>query len=188
MNLTRSLAATLALFILGLLASGSGGAAPPLRPPRCSDAGSSTVSTGYLTGHQVISVSVPVPTTRNPPPPTWTRYCGQAVALVRLDGATFRIQGGRCSPGAVIDGLAVGLQGATPAAPARSFRLGVRNPRHHAGTFRPHYVSIQLDGRAFAMPEQISTGTVTIGRSLRDGTFALRLRDATRVTGSWACG
>ena len=46
------------------------------------------------------------------------------------------------------------------------------------------YANVQLGG-----PElQIAGGTITIGRSMRDGTFALRLRDATRVTGSWTCG
>ena len=113
----------------------------PVAPPKCSDAGSAAVSTGYLAPHQVLSVSVPAVTTPNPPPPTWTRYCGHAVALVR-----------------------------------------------HAGTFRPYDVSIQLGGRAFDMPEEISGGTVTVGRSLREGTFSFRLRDATRVTGSWSCG
>jgi hypothetical protein len=90
--------------------------------------------------------------------------------------------------GAVLFYLPVGLQGSTPAAPAKWFSLAVSDPRHHAGTFRPFGVSIQLEGQTFGMPEQISTGTVTIGRSLREGTFALRLRDATRVTGSWTCG
>ena len=124
-----------------------------------------------------------------PRPPTWTRYCGRAVALVRLHGATFRIKGGGCTTGAVIDGVVLGLHGDTPAAPAKSFGLGVTNPRHHAGTLRrPYDVSIQLGGLGYDMPEEISRGTVTIGRSLRDGRFAFRLRDATRVTGSWTCG
>ena len=81
-----------------------------------------------------------------------------------------------------------GLHGDTPAAPAKSFGLGMTNPRHHAGTFRRFDVSIQLGGLAYDMPEEISKGTVTVGRSLRDGTFSFRLRDATRVTGSWSCG
>ena len=123
----------------------------------------------------------------NPPPPTWTRYCGRAVALVRLHGAAFRIHGGRCLTGAVIDMLVLGLHGDTPAVPAKSFTMGVTNPRHHAGAFRPWDVSIQLGGRGFDMPEEISRGTVTVRRSLRDGTFSFRLRDATSLTGSWSC-
>jgi hypothetical protein len=90
--------------------------------------------------------------------------------------------------GAVLFGFQVGLAGATPAAPAEWVRLYVSDPRHHAGTFRAFEASIQVGGQSFAMPQEISTGTVIIGRSLRAGTFALRLRDATRVTGSWACG
>ena len=81
-----------------------------------------------------------------------------------------------------------GLHGDTPAVPAKSFSLRVSNSRHHAGTFRRFDVSIQLGGLAYDMPEEISKGTVTVGRSLRDGTFSFRLRDATRVTGSWSCG
>jgi hypothetical protein len=157
-------------------------------PPKCSDAGSAAVSTAWLPGHQVVSVSVPVPTTANAPPPTWTRWCGPAVVLVRLHGASFRISGGRCWPGSVLFGVFAGLKGSTPAAPAKWFNLEVSDPRHHAGIFRLFEASIQLRGDSFAMPEQISSGTVTIGGSMRDGTFALRLRDATRVTGSWTCG
>ena len=79
-----------------------------LAPPKCSDAGSSTVLTGYLTRYQAWTVSVPQPTTRNPPPVTWARYCGPAVALVRLHGASYRVQGGRCLTGARGDSLDVG--------------------------------------------------------------------------------
>jgi hypothetical protein len=46
------------------------------------------------------------------------------------------------------------------------------------------YANIQLGGTAL----EIAGGTITIGRSMRDGAFALRLQDATRVTGSWTCG
>ena len=48
--------------------------------------------------------------------------------------------------------------------------------------------TIQLLGHAFALPGEIATGTITIGKSMRNGTFALRLRDATRLTGSFTCG
>ena len=46
------------------------------------------------------------------------------------------------------------------------------------------YANIQLGGPAL----EAAGGKITIGRSMRDGTFALLLRDATRVTGSWTCG
>jgi hypothetical protein len=90
--------------------------------------------------------------------------------------------------GAVLFGFQVGLVGVTPATPAESVRLYVTDPRHSAGTFRPEEASIQAGGQSFAMPQEISTGTVTIRKSLHSGTFALHLRDATRITGSWTCG
>lgn len=48
--------------------------------------------------------------------------------------------------------------------------------------------SEQIEGAdaAQARPENVTAGTVTIGQSMRDRTFAL-LRDATRITGSWTC-
>jgi hypothetical protein len=46
------------------------------------------------------------------------------------------------------------------------------------------YANIQLGGPSL----EIAGGKITIGRSMRDGTFALRLQDATSVTGSWTCG
>jgi hypothetical protein len=153
-------------------------------PPKCSDAGNPALETGYLPGRHVVQVS----TNDGSSPPTWTRNCGPAVVHVLLNGASYRISGGRCGIGAVLFDAHVGLQGATPAAPAKLFVLDASDPRHRAGTFKLSNASIQLLGRAFAMPGAISTGTVTIGRSLRAGTFALRLDDATRVTGSFACG
>jgi hypothetical protein len=48
--------------------------------------------------------------------------------------------------------------------------------------------SIQLHGHTFAMPGKDHPGTVTIGQSMRDGAFALRLRDAALAAGSWTCG
>lgn len=153
-------------------------------PPKCSDAGNPTLETGWLPGHHVAQVS----TNDGSRPPTWTRNCGPAVVHVLLNGASYRISGGRCGIGAVLFDAHVGLQGATPDVPAWSFVLDAADPRHRTGTFKLSNASIQLLGQAFAMPGAISTGTVTIGRSLRAGTFALRLDDATRVTGSFACG
>src|SRR5689334_21111140 len=173
------------ILLFALLAAGWTQGAAAVAPPKCSDAGRASAETGWLPGHQVLSVSVPAPTSANGPPPTWTRWCGPEVVLLRLDGTSFRIAGGRCSMGAVLFGFQVGLVGATPDAPAKSFRLYVSDPRHSAGAFRPSEASIQVGGQSFAMPQQIATGTVTIRQSLHAGRFALRLRDATRVTGSW---
>jgi hypothetical protein len=73
---------------------------------------------------------------------------------VRLHGASFRIQGGRCMAGAVLFRLAVGLADRTPTAPAKSFGLTVVDPHPaHAGTFKPFGASIQLRGRTYAMGE-----------------------------------
>jgi hypothetical protein len=38
------------------------------------------------------------------------------------------------------------------------------------------------------VPGEITRGTVTIAKSLPAGTFGFRLRNATRITGSWTCG
>jgi hypothetical protein len=90
--------------------------------------------------------------------------------------------------GAVLFDIEVGLRGATPATPAKSFVLDASDPRHRAGVFRVSNATIQLPGHALALPREIATGAITIGESMRSGTFALRLRDATRVTGSFTCG
>ncbi len=83
-------------------------------------------------------------------PPTWTRNCGPAVVRVHLHGASYRISGGRCRMGAVLFGAQVGLVGATPAAPAKSFLFAVSDPRHRSGVFRVSTATIQLLGHAFA--------------------------------------
>ena len=163
-----------------------------LTPPNCLSAGSAAVETGWLPGHQVESVSVPVPMTRDAQP-TYTRMCGPAKALARFHGTLFRIRGGRCGNPSRGFELSVGLTAAAPAASGKSLRLLLSDQRAttHAGTFKfaeePNgsgYVTLQL-------PKQpglgVSSGTITIGKSRRDGTFVLRLHDGARVTGSWTC-
>jgi hypothetical protein len=168
-----------------------------LSPPRCADAGSKAVETGWLPGHQLVSVAAPAPTTRNGAS-TYTRMCGPASAVVRFHKTSFWIPGGRCALNGTRDYvLQVGLTAAPPAAPAKSLDLEVGGPKAATvgGSFRiggyggtgassviaiiqlPHYRSLGVSG-----------GTITIVPSRRSGTFALRLRDATRVTGSWTCG
>jgi hypothetical protein len=143
--------------------------------------------------------------------PTYTRWCGHATALVRVHGASYRIRGGLCeqtgasrtrtAPVERTYGFAAGLEASRPAAGATSVEFAVHYPPPlHPGTFRhprPLYpgtfgpsefdASIQLDGETLAQPRTITAGTVTIGRSMRNGTFALILHDGTRATGSWAC-
>ena len=80
----------------------------------------------------------------------------------------------------------------SPAHPAKWVGLFIRDSRAaQPGTFRLAetatsfvYATVQLGRPAL----EIAGGTITIGRSMRGGTFALRLQDATRVTGSWTCG
>jgi hypothetical protein len=118
--------------------------------------------------------------------------CGPASAVVRFHRTSFWITGGRCALNGTRDYvLQVGLTAAPPAAPAKSFDLEVGGPKAATvgGTFRiggdwiiakiqlPHYRSLGVSG-----------GTITIGPSRHRGTFAFRLRDATRVTGRWTCG
>lgn len=88
--------------------------------------------------------------------------------------------------------MRVGLIANPPARPAKWVGLFIRDKRAaRAGTFRLAdtatsfvYAKVQLGG-----PElQIAGGSITIGRSMREGSFALRIQDAKRVTGTWTCG
>ena len=118
--------------------------------------------------------------------------CGPASAVVRFHGTSFWIPGGRCGLNGTRDYvLQVGLTAGPPAAPAKSLGLFVGGPKAATagGAFRirrsfvtatiqlPHYRSLDVSG-----------GTIIIAPSRHRGTFAFRLRDATRVTGSWICG
>ena len=124
--------------------------------------------------------------------PLYTRWCGPARARVHVNGASFLIRGGRCLGHPTSYFVRVGLIANPPARPAKWVGLFIRDRRAaHAGTFRLAetatsfvYATIQLGGPAL----EIAGGTITIARSMRDGTFALRLQDATRVTGTWTCG
>gem|GEM_PF-6331965 len=160
-------------------------------PPRCSDAGRKAVETGWLPGHQVASVAAPAPKTRNEVP-AYTRMCGPASAVVRFHGTSFWIPGGRCALNGKRDYVVqVGLTAAPPAAPAKSLDLVVGGPKAATvgGAFRMGSVwviaKIQL---ANYRSLDVSGGTITIAPSRRLGTFTFRLRDSTRVSGSWTCG
>ena len=122
----------------------------------------------------------------------YTRWCGPARARVYLAGTSFLIRGGRCVSDPSSFFVRVGLVANPPARPAKWVGLFIRHPQAaHPGTFRLAetatslvYANIQLGRPAL----EIAAGTITVGRTMRDGTFALRLRDATRVTGGWTCG
>ena len=123
----------------------------------------------------------------------YTRYCGPARARLHTNGKSFLIRGGRCvsDPGSYF--VRVGVSANPPARPTKWVGLFIRNRRAaaHGGTVRLEdtaanfsYATIQLGGPQLL----IASGTITIGRSMSEGTFAFRLQDATRVTGSWTCG
>ena len=129
-------------------------------------------------------------------PALYTRWCGPARARVHVnvvrESASLLIRGGRCVGHPTSYFVRVGLIANPPAGPGKWVGLFIRHPQAaHPGTFRLAetatrlvYAKIQLGG-----PElEAAGGKITIGRSMRDGTFALRLRDAVRVTGSWTCG
>jgi hypothetical protein len=124
--------------------------------------------------------------------PLYTRWCGPARARVHVNGASFLIRGGRCVGRPTRYFVRVGLIANPPAHPAKWVGLFIRDRRAaNPGTFRLAetptsfvYATIQLGGPAL----EIAGGTITIARSMRAGTFALRLRDSSRVNGSWTCG
>ena len=120
----------------------------------------------------------------------YTRWCGPARARVLFNGTSFLIRGGRCLSDSRRFFVRVGLIANPPARPANWVGLFIHQAAQ-AGTFRLGdtatsfvYATIQLGGPTL----DIAAGTITIGRSTRAGTFALRLRDATRLTGSFTCG
>ena len=156
--------------------------------------------TGWASGtHQVVpptcspqdpvAVQTPSPATSTTP---YTRWCGPARVRIHANGTSFLIRSGHCAAHPTSYFVRVGLIALPPARPAKWVGLFIRDRRAaHAGTFRLAdtatsfvYANIQLGGPRL----EIASGTITIGRSMREGTFAFRLQDATRVTGSWACG
>jgi hypothetical protein len=186
----------LPLVLCSLVVVSLGWARGAVTPPRCSDAGSRGVETGWLPGHQLASVSAPTPSTRTARP-TYTRMCGPASALVRFHRTSFWIPGGRCGLNGERDYvLQVGLTAAPPAAPAKSLDLVVGGTRAatQGGSFRigAHAKTGPMVTATIQLPHHrsldVSGGTITIEPSRRRGTFAFRLRDAIRVTGSWTCG
>jgi hypothetical protein len=162
-------------------------------PPKCSSAGSAGVETGWLPGHQVVSVSAPAQKTRSWRV-TYTRWCGPASAVVRQYAVSYQIRGGRCSLNGMRNYVVqVGLIAYPPAAPAEYVGLFIGySGARHSGEFRVRGTETGMVNARIQLPHNrrldVLGGTITIDRSMRDGTFALRLHDRTRVTGSWTCG
>ena len=162
---------------LGLLVSGWTSGANQA-PPTCAPHDSRT------------AVQTPSPATSTT---LYTRWCGPARVRVHANGKSFLIRSGRCAGNQTSYFVRVGLIALPPARPAKWVGLFIRNRRAAArgGTVELEdtaanfsYATIQLGGPALL----IAGGKITIGRSLSEGTFAVRLQDATRVTGSWTCG
>lgn len=181
---------TLTLCGLVMLVGGwARGTAP--KPPRCSSFDSQHWTTEAANmDSPPWSVSVPRPGKPNSNP-LYVRFCGPAQASVRVHGASYRIAGGHCSR---MEGeflVRIGMIGNAPVKPAEFVGLFLHHPKaSRAGTFKlaetaagTVYAAIHHRSRDLA----VSGGTITIGRSRRAGTFALRLHDASRVTGSWSC-
>jgi hypothetical protein len=161
--------------------------APPA-PPKCSaaDTRREAVLTSPLTGD-----------------PVYIRACGRARATVRVnDGQPYLIRGGFCVPHEkarrskkskrrALQGFYIGVLSNPPGEPSGAAAvpfLGSTTP-----VTRPGRVTI--DDSEFEVPgiRVAASGTVTVGRLLRGGTFNLYGRDASgptgvKVTGSWTCG
>jgi hypothetical protein len=174
-------------------------------PPTCSEVSSPTVDSGGRAG-RTFWVAVPA-IWDDRTWPTFFRWCGPATVGLRAHGRSLRIRSGFCSTSPSWRGyqLDVGLIGRVPAAPARFLELLVHNRRVVRGGTFPAFAYMQLEGRTFAttnpswrlvsplLPAPLAAGaitraTVTIAKSLRAGTFAFHLRDASQITGSWTCG
>ncbi len=119
----------------------------------------------------------------------YQRFCGPAQALVHLRGVTFRLRGGYCERALAIPAfyVAIGMNGVGS---SEYIGLSVHHPADHPGTSKLGEAPLVLASFLLrgTLDIRASEGTITIGRSMQDGTFALRLDDGTPVTGSWTCG
>jgi hypothetical protein len=110
------------------------------------------------------------------------RYCGRGRAVVRLDGKTFAIEGGRC--GRPVSGqrwVYFGLitNGGVPKG-AKGLSL-VMIPGNRPRTVKVVDSIVQVAGLDLA-----PTGTTTLATDLDSGTFVSR-SGARRITGNWSC-
>jgi hypothetical protein len=104
----------------------------------------------------------------------------------------FRIRdGGHCVRTADYGAVAVGLETNFPARPGTSLVISVHSGKAERYTTGETPVlvvaAVQVPGVRQVLGGGLA-GTIAIAKSLRAGTFALRLHDETPVTGSWTCG
>jgi hypothetical protein len=181
----RSIAVASVLTIVFAIAVGAAAALRPstnASPPWCS----------YTDDSRHATLTVPAPG-KPGGHPLYTRSCGPGQAVLHHHEETLRIRGGHCArlPGGHFV-IRIGLRAAAPAAPAEQLGLFIHHPRaDRPGTFR---LAETENGLVWAQAQvrnvydlAISGGTITIGRSMRSGTFAFRLADTTRATGNWTC-
>lgn len=169
----------LLLCALAVLAGGWTRAANPA-PPQC------TFNDHWR--HNTLTIWKP----GKPRWPLYRRFCGPAEAIVYARGGPYRIKGGSCSHSDGLLGVEIGLLSSPPAAPRKALTIGFRPRATHPGTFkledRPDggYVIAQI--QAGGNRAQIQSGTVTVRKPMRSGTFAVFTSNRRRVTGTWTCG
>jgi hypothetical protein len=105
------------------------------------------------------------------------RYCGPGKAVVRVEGKSFTITGGFCTPGRVGFGLFAN-------AGTKGIVLVLR-ASNRAGRTEIIDSSVRMPGVTGEIP---NTGTAIRAKGLKSGTFTLTGSGALRVTGSWTCG
>jgi len=125
----------------------------------------------------------------------FTRHCGPAAALVRVNGKSFTIRGGYCRIDPVVPGPAghtrwfyfglIEMSGPRTTSAAKGLAL-VIDPGDHAGPAKVIDGIIQVNGKDLA-----ARGTATLTKGAKGGTFSvvgLGVPQPQRFTGSWSCG
>jgi hypothetical protein len=114
--------------------------------------------------------------------PRYTRMCGPGRAIVRLAGRSFAIRGGRCDkPRHGLRWVYFGLITNGPQSPSAEGFSIVMEKGDRPGVVNVIDSIVQASGLNLA-----PTGTTTVARDLRSGTFVLRSGEK-RITGSWTC-
>lgn len=151
-------------------------------------------------GHKTLSVRKP----GKPAGKLYIRFCGPAEAVVYVRGAPVRIRGGFCRRDEGLASISVGLLAFPPAAPRNGVAFRFYPPTIRPGTFSVEdgpaepFVPAQIQAGGIRVGTlargptgegvQIQSGTLTVRKSMRSGTFAIFTSNGRRVTGSWTCG
>ena len=105
------------------------------------------------------------------------RYCGRGRAVLRVEGKSFIVQGGRCTSRRV----GIGAIGAVTDARGFWFLLEDAN---RSG--RNEIIDGDIDLPGFEFVDGV-TGTATVAKGLNTATFSVWW-GAMKVTGRWTCG